>query len=534
MTLRRIVALWFASGLGIGLLLNWHFRFNAAADTVSYLEIAQKYSHGRVSEAIVLYWSPFYSWLLIPVVRLSRAAQVPMGHALQFVLLPFVMWSTWRLLKLLHRSGASLSMAGAILVLGVGLVAALVVIPARYLTPDLVALGVVLWLVSRIGEEAAGVNDGALHRLLTGMLWGLAYLVRTYVAPFGIMIFLLAAMMVRGRDTSPRQHVRWLGIYLAGFFIIAGPWIGVLSHREGRLTWGESGRNNLLAQLPRQELRAPEWPQVLAGGHVRNFERPFPLISPESYDVVPGGTYRYHHFVSGYARIVVGNLEAMLFGFFPPDLPLYWPLGILSVLAGTAFVPFVRPQRVHERVSAWFLIAGIIGLLMFVLIHVESRYLAPFPVLIAAGIAGWPSGLTSGSQEKWGRVVALIGIVFWLFPFFVWINGLRSSQTIHPEESKAMAEWLQKNGHRYAVVGATYDLGLPAWLSQAELVASVDFGDDTPAACDEIAASLRSLQVSAVLGTRGTTECGRWQRIPGTGWASWNLSRITALGAQEP
>lgn len=238
MSLRRIVVLWFASGLGIGLLLNWHFRFNAAADTISYLEIAQKYAQGKMTEAIVLYWSPFYSWLLIPIVRLPRALQVPMGHALQFVLLPFVMWSTWRLLNLLRRSGANLRMAGATLVLGVGLAAALVVIPARYLTPDLVALGVVLWLVSRIGEEAAGVNDGALHRLLTGMLWGVAYLVRTYIAPFGAATLVLAALIVRRRDASPRQHARWLGVYLAGFLISAGPWIGILSHKEGRLTWG--------------------------------------------------------------------------------------------------------------------------------------------------------------------------------------------------------------------------------------------------------------------------------------------------------
>jgi hypothetical protein len=288
-----------------------------------------------------------------------------------------------------------------------------------------------------------------------------------------------------------------------------------------------------LAQLPRREIQPPQWPQLLAGGHIRNFERPFSLTSPESYDVTLGGRYQYGNLLYGYIRLVLENLEAMFFGFFPPDLPLYWPLGILAALAGTAFAPISRPQHKNERISTWLLCTAIVGLLMFILVHVESRYLAPFIVLLAASVAGRSSQDPQRSEQVWMRVVAYVGVLFWLSPFVVWLNGLRSSQAAHPEYITAAANWLEHNGHRYAVVGPTYDLGLPAWLSQTELVASVNVTETTTATCDTIAKSLRQLQVSAVLGLRGTSECGPWEVIPGTSWASWNVSEAATFNQER-
>ena len=58
-----------ALGTLIALYSHWRFRTYANPDTVSYLDIAVKYSQGRWSEAVNDYWSPLYSWALVPFVR---------------------------------------------------------------------------------------------------------------------------------------------------------------------------------------------------------------------------------------------------------------------------------------------------------------------------------------------------------------------------------------------------------------------------------------------------------------------------------
>jgi hypothetical protein len=518
---RGIVLLWLASGIAAAALLNWHFRFNAAGDTVNYFEIASKYASGRYAEAVVQYWSPLYSWLLVPIMGLPRTAHLPAAHALQVALFVFSLWATWRLVAMIGRTGRELTNAELALVLGVSLTAALTVIPSRYLTPDLLAFALVLWFIARVGKEAAGTPGRPWRQIATGALWAAGYLARAYVLAFGGAVLLLASFLVH-RNATLQQRLRWLGAYVIGFLLIAGPWIGTLSYRAGRLTWGEAGTNNILAVLDREPIEPAPWPRAIAAGRITSFERPFALTLPESYDIVPGGTFRYRNVWRTYPRIVVGNVEALFFGFFPPDLPLFWPLGILAVLAGVVFIPAARASPGPARLAEWLLICGALGFAMFIAVHVESRYVAPFLVLVAAAIVHRAAQSPSDRRGTIAATLALVGALFWLFPFFVWLDGLRSSRAVNGEGQRAEAHWLAEHGERYAAVGATYDLGMPAWLSETAVIASVDLRNASPAHCEQVASELRSLNVAGVL-SRGTVECGPWQPVPGTGWSFWNL-----------
>ena len=528
----RIAVLWLGSGTVVAALLNWHFRFNASGDTVNYLEIASKFALGRLTEAVVRYSSPLYSWLLIPVISLPRSRHLPAAHVLQVVLFIFALWAAWRLVTMLHRTGTTIAEGELVLVLGVALTASLTVIPSRYLTPDLLAFGLVLWLVARVGEEAGGASEGPWRRCATGSLWGAGYLARTYVAAFGGVVLLLASVMVR-RNKGIRQHVRWLGVYAVGFLLTGGPWIVTLSLREGRVTWGAAGTTNILVAFDREPIQPAPWPVPLANGRVLSHERPFPLTVPESYDVVPGGTFRYPHVWRTYARILVGNVEALFFGFYPPDLPLFWPLGILAVLAWVVCVPGARHPQRQPSLAAWLLLSGATGLLMFVAVHVESRYVAPFLVLVAAGIAQRSSVSPPDRRQAHVPALALVGVLFWSFPFLVWLDGMRSSRAPQPG-SRAEIQWLAEHGGRYTAVGATYDLGIPAWLSETEVIASVDLVGSSPEVCDAVAAVLRGLRVVGIFGARGTIECGPWQSVPESGWAFWNLQATTPAAARQP
>ena len=87
-----------------------------------------------------------------------------------------------------------------------------------------------------------------------------------------------------------------------------------------------------------------------------------------------------------------------------------------------------------------------------------------------------------------------------------------------------MSEWMRTHGGRYAVEGATYGLGLPAWISKSQLVASVDSSGLSQADCADIKKELKKLRVGALLSDSKTNACGVSKEIDGTGWSYWDLS----------
>ena len=50
-----------------GFLLIGAFRYQINPDALSYISIAQHYRDGFWGDAINAYWSPLYSWLLLPL-----------------------------------------------------------------------------------------------------------------------------------------------------------------------------------------------------------------------------------------------------------------------------------------------------------------------------------------------------------------------------------------------------------------------------------------------------------------------------------
>jgi hypothetical protein len=519
---RRVAPLWFAGGLIAALLLNWQFRDGAAGDTANYLEMASKYAHRQFAEAIVLYWSPGFAWLLLPVAELPRRLQLHAAHALQVALLGLALCAAWQLTESIRFSTGRFEERARALVLGTTLTAALVAAPARYITPDVAALAIVLWLFARVIRETATDHPSNMRRAITGGVWGAAYLCRTYVAPFGGLVLLAASVLVR-RNRRVSDHARWLAPYVVGFLVVGGPWMAVLSLREGRPTWGESGRNNIVAALDREVVEPPAWPRLLASGRVHDFERPFHVAVPESYDVDPTGTYRYTHIWRNYARILAGNVEALFFGFYPPDMALFWPLGILGVLAWVAFLPPTSSDPGRAAGPRWLLICGVMGIAMFVAVHVESRYVAPFLVVIAAAIAWRVQALPDAERAPLARVLSLVGLLFCVLPFLVWADGLRSSRAPRVGMLDADVRWLASHGKRFAVAGSTYDLGMAAWVSERELIASVNVEHADANDCAAIEQALRGLRIDAVVAARGTAGCGPWRNDGSSNWTVWTL-----------
>jgi hypothetical protein len=124
-------------------------------------------------------------------------------------------------------------------------------------------------------------------------------------------------------------------------------------------------------------------------------------------------------------------------------------------------------------------------------------------------------------------MISVLGVLFWLYPSWVFINGLRSSRAIVVARlpQAALVQWMRDNGTRYASVGATYELGFPAWAARAQIIASVDPEGLVKGSCQDVTESLSRVSADALLSTRAYASCGDWQPIPGTGWFSWTAPR---------
>jgi hypothetical protein len=208
-------------------------------DGVVYLRIAGYYLSGDLGKAVSGYWSPLYSWLLVPWL----AAGVPgllatklLGALLALCWVAGVACLGRRYLE----SGlmrACLAVAAAVSVLGWSM---------EMITPDLLLAVLLTCYFCVTLDPATAVR--APRAFACGLLGGLAYLAKAYACPFFVAHFLLTVTLAAWAHASPRPLRRYAVATMAGmlgFLVVAGPWILVLSARYGRptITTAASRRN---------------------------------------------------------------------------------------------------------------------------------------------------------------------------------------------------------------------------------------------------------------------------------------------------
>jgi hypothetical protein len=220
------------------ILMPLWYRYWINPDGVSYISIAQKYVAGDFRDAVNGYWSPLYSWLLMPFLA---AGMEPLlcARVLDWIL----GLGAFGALALLAKDFALSKRAR----IGAALSAIPIVlfIALSDITPDLLfatLLLIYLYAVSRLGLY------GRAYGLVVGMIGALAYLAKAYALPFFLAhVFLLGVwqFFVAG-DIAVKRRVRAnLLLALFAFTALSGTWISVLSAKYGKLTWATAGSYNL-------------------------------------------------------------------------------------------------------------------------------------------------------------------------------------------------------------------------------------------------------------------------------------------------
>ena len=400
-------------------------------DGICYLRQAQELVAGHGWESVSSYWSPLLSWSLVPFLAgkvdgllAARLALAGWGAVLVLAAVLFTRRFTtlspaWRLL-----TGSLVAVMAACWAV-------------RFITPDVIVAALLLlylWTTT-----APDLLQGRWRPILCGMFGGLAFLGKAYALPFVLVHFPLALILRHawsgGVTVGPRAAT-FLGrlrrgtrtvapawaLGLLAFAVVAGPWIGVLSHKYGRFTCSSAGWLSHAIMAPdnppgfQPHFDAGLWEP--APGHLTVWE----TVDGATYaDWSPLASVRNAAHQTAITIDNIWALQHMLaeFDYFAFSLATLGGLPLLWLLW--------RQRRDNLFRLAW--IAATVATYCggYMLVHCEERYivLVVYPLLCAFGLYVWCTLLGSaraswpqrdGATRWLGRAGAAVLIVSFAIP----------------------------------------------------------------------------------------------------------------------
>lgn len=424
----------------LGLLHTWASRFTMNSDGVAYLEIGEAYARGDLGHAINPFWSPFYSWLiglLLIVLRPGPETEYAALHALNFCLFLGASAAFESLLnrwvEFLRRVSASeeekplpeaaLRATGYFLFLWF----ALHWITLELVAPDMAA-ALFAFAASGLLLRAHLERPSLSHCLLFGATLGLMYLSKTAMAALAVLYLIGLVPALR----FPRDIPRLAGVVF-GLSLVALPFVVAISIHKGSPTLGESGRlnyawivNGALFQPIDRSIRAALEGRVQRLSRddsinpefhvprVRVFKTPRLATNPTGYDpTLWNAGVRPRLDLQDQLRALRLN-TLFLLRYLSEAPPLYLLLAF--------FIGFsTRPRRFFRHVArmAFLFLPSLAMVGIYLAIHVEPRYVAPFVLLLWMGLFGGvrlPDAFSTSRLTRGHLAALLLLTLFYLVP----------------------------------------------------------------------------------------------------------------------
>ena len=165
--------------------LTQHFYYKISGDELAYIDIARAYAAGNWENAINGYWSPFYSWLIMPFLidKSSPIYAVYVSKIISILIGFFTIISVRRLSRVFKISRIVESL------ILFSLVPSLVLFSFLYTTPDLLLASFLILYLSIIFDPKYSNNQ--INGVLCSLIGVTAYLTKSFAFPFFIVHFLL-------------------------------------------------------------------------------------------------------------------------------------------------------------------------------------------------------------------------------------------------------------------------------------------------------------------------------------------------------
>jgi hypothetical protein len=444
-----------------GVLLIGSFRYQINPDALSYISIAQHYRDGLWREAVNAYWSPLYSWLLLPFLSLGLDPLLA-TKILSLTLGCLVLAASWQLaavVGLAHPFRRILVFALAPVVLQWAY---------SVVSPDLLTIALLLPFLTLVLRPDS--LDNSVFGLLAGLAGGLAYLSKAYALPFVIVVFVMCTVWQALAVPRPLGAIARGTIgFLAGLGMLALPWVAVISSAYHRFTLGTAGRFNFALIGPRSFW----YPMLTLGLFPQPNEH---ALSPwEDPSFLPQRIWSpfssIENFIFWFRKIVSnwGDLYEMLNDFSVLALP---------ALAAGLYMAIQRMRREHRKFDPG--IALLLSLFIFAggytLVFLEERYIwiCEIGILLGGLFAIQAGSMSNRLGKRWAFVLAVALSLSFALPASKWLRKHRGIDREHYEAARDLPEMRESHfvsNDMTAVYYAYYKggrfFGLPQGNSEA-------------------------------------------------------------------
>ena len=232
----KLLAGLFVIGAFIGLYFQLVYHKFLNTDTLSYINLAERYVAGDWQHAISGFWSPMYTWVIC-ICKLMGLPVLQLLYIINFLV------AALGLLALSKLAGRYLTQP--LFYIGFCLYALFLMLfyAMSSLTPDLMAaIFCILFLLLVTGKQFA---FNTRTQWLAGLIAGFAYFSKLYnFVPIHLFMFTwLAYTYFRHGRTWSKQLIPVLRTYVI-FILLSCAWIATISIHEGKLVVTTAGKFN--------------------------------------------------------------------------------------------------------------------------------------------------------------------------------------------------------------------------------------------------------------------------------------------------
>lgn len=223
----------------IGIFMLKFYQYQINEDAIAYIKIAKTYLISDWYGAVESYHSPMISWLLIPFLLFGDKPAYAL-YSTKILSLIVGFFTIIGIGLLSARFDLNDKLRSTVLIL---LIPILLYFAYSIITPDLLLVCFLVYYFYFIFDPE--YQNKLSSPIFCGILGAMAYLTKSYAFPFIIAHFLIFNIFhyLRGK-TNWKSPLRNLLVGFTVFFIISSLWIGMISSKEGRLTFGTSGDFN--------------------------------------------------------------------------------------------------------------------------------------------------------------------------------------------------------------------------------------------------------------------------------------------------
>ena len=401
-------------------------------DGIAYLDLGQAWLQHDWDAVINSTWGPLYAWLIGGAVELadpSPQSEFPLVQAVNFLIFCAALVTFeffWSQLTRAYRAGdadrdeAARFPPSIWLAVGYSLFTwvSLNLIAVWAVTPDM-CVAALYFIASGLFLKILHDGDRA-PALFMGLALALAYLAKPATFPIALALLALAALV----PARAGRRMRLAGVALSGFLIIAAPTVVAASVIAGHPTFGDAGRFAYLKHV--DGLHWPQWQETeeLAGTPRHAPRRVYADPSAWEFATPIRGTYPLGYdpawWTQGIDRTIAlrPQLQAIVDNaVYYFDLFLRQQAGVVALVALLGALAWPQMRRTIRfdpalALSAWSMFA----LVYYGLVYAESRYVAPFVLLLWAGVLAHIR-LPAGEWQR--RMLGAGGV---LLALFFWVN----------------------------------------------------------------------------------------------------------------